>query len=146
MPIKECQINGESGYKWGDAGKCYTGPDAKKQAIAQAVAIGEFVDVQRVSFDYDDTLSTQKGKDLAQELINEGLIVYIITRRSHLLGSPVYQTAKDIGIPSNRVYFTDGKLKWDIVKRLNISKHYDNNQNEINKINELTDAEGILFK
>jgi len=42
MPVKECQINGESGYKWGDAGKCYIGPDAKAKAIAQGVAIGEF--------------------------------------------------------------------------------------------------------
>lgn len=146
MPIKECQINGESGFKWGDQGKCYTGPDAKKKAIAQGIAIGDFVDATRVSIDYDDTLSTDKGKKLAERLLAQGLIVYIITRRSHLLGSPVYTTAKELGIPSNRVIFTDGKLKWETIKRLNISRHYDNNQNEIDKINQLTDANGILFK
>ena len=39
MPLKECQIDGKKGWKWGDSGKCYTGPDAKKKAIAQAIAI-----------------------------------------------------------------------------------------------------------
>ncbi len=146
MPIKECQINGESGYKWGDAGKCYTGPDAKDNAIKQGVAIGEFVDNNRVSIDYDDTLSTDKGKELAKRLISEGKDVYIITRRHKLMGSVVYNTAKDLGIPADRVYFTEGKLKWATIDRLKISTHYDNNQNEIDKINEMTDSRGILFK
>jgi hypothetical protein len=44
MPLKECQINGESGYKWGDQGKCYVGEDAKQKAINQAIAIGEFAE------------------------------------------------------------------------------------------------------
>jgi hypothetical protein len=39
MPLKECQINGESGYKWGDQGKCYVGEDAKQKAIKQGLAI-----------------------------------------------------------------------------------------------------------
>ena len=28
-----------SGWKWGDQGKCYTGPEGKKKAIKQGVAI-----------------------------------------------------------------------------------------------------------
>lgn len=39
MPLKECQNNGVDGWKWGDQGRCYTGKDAKKQAIRQGVAI-----------------------------------------------------------------------------------------------------------
>lgn len=49
MPINSCSLNGKSGYKWGDQGKCYThdnSPDskkaAKKKALAQATAMGEF--------------------------------------------------------------------------------------------------------
>lgn len=50
MPIKECQDNGKPGLKWGDKGKCYTyTPNdatsrnkAKKDAIKQAIAIGEY--------------------------------------------------------------------------------------------------------
>lgn len=35
MPMKRC---GDDGWKWGDSGKCYTGPGAKKKAIKQMVA------------------------------------------------------------------------------------------------------------
>ena len=33
MPLKKCTADGKAGYQWGDAGKCYTGHDAKKKAI-----------------------------------------------------------------------------------------------------------------
>lgn len=39
MPIKKCSIEGKSGYKYGDSGKCYTGPDAKKKAFKQGLAV-----------------------------------------------------------------------------------------------------------
>ena len=39
MPVKKCQKDGKNGYKWGDQGKCYTGPGAKKKAIKQGMAI-----------------------------------------------------------------------------------------------------------
>ena len=52
MPIKECQLEGKNGYKWGDAGKCYTHNNtpaskkrAKKQALEQGLAIGELAEV-----------------------------------------------------------------------------------------------------
>ena len=39
MPLKKCTEDQKSGYKWGNKGKCFTGPDAKKKAIKQGVAI-----------------------------------------------------------------------------------------------------------
>ena len=39
MPIKSCQKGNKSGFKWGDSGTCYTGPEAKKKAHKQGVAI-----------------------------------------------------------------------------------------------------------
>lgn len=47
MPLKKCNQSGKPGWKWGDAGKCYTyTPDnkasekaAKKKAIDQGIAI-----------------------------------------------------------------------------------------------------------
>ena len=39
MPVKKCSSDGESGYKWGNKGTCYTGKDAKKNAIKQGIAI-----------------------------------------------------------------------------------------------------------
>jgi hypothetical protein len=49
MPVKDCQENNQSGYKWGDEGKCYTySPNnegskrnAKKKALIQGLAIGD---------------------------------------------------------------------------------------------------------
>jgi hypothetical protein len=38
MPIMSCTVNGKKGYKWGPSGKCYTGPNARNRAAAQAAA------------------------------------------------------------------------------------------------------------
>ena len=45
MPLQQCQTEGRTGWRWGQRGKCYTGPDAKRKAIRQGVAIepGKFV-------------------------------------------------------------------------------------------------------
>lgn len=50
MPLKRCQTEDRPGWKWGDAGKCYVyaaGDEAsetaaRKKALAQAAAMGEF--------------------------------------------------------------------------------------------------------
>jgi hypothetical protein len=39
MPLKKCSENNKSGWKWGDSGKCFVGPDGKKKAIKQGIAI-----------------------------------------------------------------------------------------------------------
>lgn len=39
MPLKRCKEKGQSGWKWGNEGKCYVGKDAKKKALKQGVAI-----------------------------------------------------------------------------------------------------------
>lgn len=55
MPLKSCTVGGKSGWKWGDSGKCYTGPDAKAKATAQGQAAyasgytGKRCDVVKVS-------------------------------------------------------------------------------------------------
>lgn len=145
MPVKECQIGDKSGYKWGDEGKCYTGPNAKEDAIKQGVAIGEFSGL-KISFDYDETLSTVKGKELAKSKIDEGNDVYIITARNESGNNDgLFNVAKDLGILKDRIYFTNGKDKFEIIKRLGIDMHYDNNQEQIDKINKSTKSKGIKF-
>jgi hypothetical protein len=39
MPVQQCTSDGKSGYRWGEKGKCYTGPGAKKKAIKQGIKI-----------------------------------------------------------------------------------------------------------
>jgi hypothetical protein len=93
----------------------------------------EFV-AQKISIDYDDTLSTDRGKELAKRLLKEGKDVSIITRRQSDQMENVYKTADELGIPKNKVHATDGKLKWETIKKLGIEKHIDNNSKELEAI------------
>ncbi len=46
MPVKQCQLDGKAGFKWGDEGKCYTDGSVasqKKRAIVQGIAMGDIV-------------------------------------------------------------------------------------------------------
>ena len=91
---------------------------------------------EKVSMDYDDTLSTEKGKELAKKMLKEGQDVSIITRRQADQMEEVYQTAKELGIPRDKVHATNGKLKWETIKKLGIEKHIDNNEKELQAIND----------
>lgn len=87
----------------------------------------------KVSFDYDDTLSTDRGRKLAEQHIKDGDIVYIISARSGL--TELIQTAKELGIPESRVYATgSNKGKVEKIKELGIGKHYDNNPDVISEL------------
>jgi hypothetical protein len=96
----------------------------------------EYFAGQKVSIDYDDTLSTEKGKLLARRLLNEGKDLHIVTRRQESASGPVYNVADQLGIPHSKVHFTNGKLKWETIQRLGISKHIDNNPDELKAIKE----------
>jgi len=99
--------------------------------------------MEKISFDYDGTLDTQKGRELARKYILEGTAVYIITARRLTQSADVYATAKQVGIPRNNIYFTGGRDKWHTVKRLNITRHYDNNPKQLDLITKNTNAEAI---
>lgn len=87
----------------------------------------------KVSIDYDDTLSTDRGKELAKRLISEGNDVYIISARRDKEG--MLSVAKDLGIPSSRVYATgSNKAKVEKVKQLGIKRHIDNNSDVVKEL------------
>jgi hypothetical protein len=97
-----------------------------------------------ISFDYDGTLSTSKGKELAKKFISEGNDVRILTARE-VSGDnrDLNSTANDLGI--DKIYYTNGRDKWSFVIKYGIKEHYDNNKEQVDKINEKTNAKGILF-
>lgn len=87
----------------------------------------------KVSFDYDDTLSTARGKELAQKEIEDGSIVYIISARDNEEG--MLSVADKLEIPHSRVYATGSNTaKVEKIKELGIQKHYDNNQDVVNEL------------
>lgn len=146
MPIYACS-NGK--YRIGDGECMYTSRDSAERAYAAYLAQEgdkKAIDMNKVSFDFDDTLTQERWQNKAMKLKEEGKTVYIVTRRQERDSEPVYGVAEKIGIPRSRVYFTNGKLKWETIKRLGIGEHYDNNEDEIKAIRENTDAVGHLVK
>lgn len=90
-----------------------------------------FASPKRISFDYDETLT--QAKEIARRWIAKGAEVYIISAR-HDKGS-MLKTAADLGIPASRVYATgSNKSKIEIVQKLKIDKHYDNNPDVIKQL------------
>jgi len=102
-----------------------------EQAVAICNSIWEqHFAANKVSFDYDDTLSTSRGKEFAKKEIEAGNTVYIISARQD--EGAMYGTADELGIPHSRVYATgSNKAKVEKIKELGINKHYDNNADVI---------------
>lgn len=149
MPVTRCS-NGK--YKIGDGECVYESHESARRAYVAYLAIhGESAaqhenkaDKNKVSFDFDDTIEYPHIQSIAKRYMSEGYDVYIITRRQESDSEEVYAVADEIGIPRRRVFFTNGAMKWETVKRLNIGKHYDNNEDELSLIRENTDAETEL--
>ena len=94
----------------------------------------------KISFDYDEVLSTAKGKEKAAQLIKDGNTVYIISARGHKDG--MLNTAQELGIPESRIYATgSNKAKVEKIKELRIDTHFDNNPNVIKELGRI----GQLF-
>lgn len=103
------------------------------------------VKIEKVSFDYDGVLTTKQGQALLKRKQTEGYPVYIVTARQEG-DKTVLRFAHENGIPRDRVHFTNGADKWKTIKRLGIKKHYDNNKEQVDKINEFTDCEAVLVE
>lgn len=88
---------------------------------------------QRVSFDYDDTISTLRGQALAKMEIAKGNQVYIISARQ--FPGTMYSIADQLEIPRARVIATgSNKAKIEKIKELKIVKHWDNNADVIRQL------------
>jgi hypothetical protein len=104
-----------------------------------------FLALEKISFDYDGTLTNSQGLSLIKRKITEGYDVYIITARGEGRKGPVLDLAKELGLSVRKVYFTGSNTNKILkIKQLGINKHYDNNPDVIKKVNELTSAEGKL--
>ena len=68
MPLKRCSENKKSGWKWGDSGKCYTGPEGKKKAIRQGISIEG---PERFKEKACNTLSLDDSNDLTEAMLQE---------------------------------------------------------------------------
>lgn len=93
--------------------------------------------------DFDGTINNQKVEiqSLAKKYINDGHDVCIITKRYESGKSIkdesiiVFQLAKELGI--NKVYFTNREMKFPYILKLEIERHFENTQYEVDLINQV---------
>ena len=104
------------------------------QAYAICISATEkFYKGEKVSFDFDDTLSTARGYGLALHEKFLGAELYIISARRDK--APMLKVADKLGIPHDRVFATGSNLnKIQKIKELNINRHFDNNEEVINSL------------
>ena len=130
--IKRCMSYQESKQSFPD--------DAQRYAVCESKWHESTFSGLKISFDYDSTLSTAKGTELAKKLIQSN-DVYIISARSNK--DNMLTRAKEIGIPESRIYAmgsNNDKIKQ--IKRLGINTHYDNNPKVVDALGSV----GKLFK
>ena len=107
--------------------------DEQAAAICYAKSEEHFAG-EKISFDFDETLNTARGKELAKRKIDEGFTVYIISARDN--ASNMFAVADELGIPHSRVYATgSNSAKIEKIKELQIVTHYDNNEDVVNALN-----------
>lgn len=104
----------------------------KRTAICTTAFETKLNSNNKISFDYDGTLSTKKGTKLAKDLVTNNTL-YIISARSSKTG--MIDKAREIGIPFNHIYATGSNdAKIDKIKELKIQIHYDNNNDVLNAL------------
>lgn len=88
---------------------------------------------KKVSFDFNDILTTTKGVTLLKRLHTMGDLIYIISAQYNQ--KFLEEKGKELGIPPTRVFATgSNKAKIEKVKELKIQTHYDNNQDVVNQL------------
>ena len=100
----------------------------------------------KVSFDFDKTLATKKMQVVAKNFVSKGHDVYVTTSRHQISpfydNTKVYEIAESVGIPMNKIRFTNGKNKYNFLNDFDI--HFDDDNYEIDLINVFTKCVGIL--
>jgi hypothetical protein len=113
--------------------------EGKEQDQAVAICISTYENMNKVesqefakvSFDYDNILSTNAGLALATRHKRNGDTLYIISAKSGV--SPaMLARASQLGIPKNRIFTTGSNLeKIAKIKDIGIDRHIDNNSEVI---------------
>lgn len=101
----------------------------------------------KVSFDYDATLSRKDVQQFAKELVEQGIDVWIVTSRtstediiarnwtwSFSQNEIVFEVAEECGISKEKVIFTDHKDKINFLKGKEFLFHLDDDGYELMEI------------
>ena len=106
------------------------------------------MNIKRISFDFDGTLSKQEVYAVALMLLEDNYTLYIITKRfdypqkhQKAANEDVKEVARKLRIPKDHLIFTNGLSKSKFIKKHEIILHLDNNLNEISDIDENANCE-----
>ena len=89
----------------------------------------------KVGFDFDDTLTTEKGMRVARFRNNPNNELFIVSAR-HEVGSDMLTKAKELGISEENIFATgSNKAKVEKVLQLGLAFFYDNNKDVIDALN-----------
>ena len=94
MPLQKCVVDGKKGWQWGSKGKCYTGRDAKKQAVKQGIAIEGPAKFSEKAREAGIELSQEEIEAVADWMYDEGYASTAIVATSALLFSYWAKTVK----------------------------------------------------
>jgi hypothetical protein len=107
----------------------------------------------KVSFDFDDTLEFEDVQKFAKELIDKDVEVHIVTSRFEDLKryhpdmnathDDLFLVADKLGIPRDRIHFTNFNDKWKFLEGQDFVWHLDDNENEIKSITIFTECKGL---
>ncbi len=100
----------------------------------------------KVSFDFDNTLSEPHIQEYAREIIERGYEVWIVTSRldaqhyakefkttlyyGELANKDLFEVANELGIPEDRIKFTNFQSKWVFLQDKDFVLHLDDDFNE----------------
>lgn len=95
----------------------------------------------KVSFDWNETLSTDRAQEIARKHVEDGDTVYIVSAQPEV-NDRMREVAKEIGIDLNKIHAVgSNKAKIEFIKKEGIEKHYDNSAEVIDGLGEI----GIKF-
>ena len=97
----------------------------------------------KVSIDFDGTLSTKKGQQIARDHLMDGDDVHVLTARpedggyvwagtKHENNDDLFEVTDELGIPRDKIRFTNYDYKWQYLNGFNV--HYDDDPIELELI------------
>ena len=89
----------------------------------------------KIGFDFDDTLTTTKGKNIAKFRAMQGHTLYIVSARDKV-SEEMIALGKRMSIPEQRIFAMGSNLeKIKKVESLGLGLFYDNNYDVVNALN-----------
>lgn len=93
----------------------------------------------KISFDFDNTLDKKFVRQLCRYLISKHHDIYIVTTRRYntlegqdpdTYNKDLFESVAKLGIKRDNIIFTEYEWKYQILDKMNIDVHYDDNESE----------------